>query len=212
MKTVSCLCYFQNEKNRSSYRNSANFIIICTWELKWNKTSYVAGTQPTVHTFAKGTPSSGNNMVQLCMCVRSVASVTSNSLQPYDLRATRLLCPWILQARILEWVAMPSSRGSSWTKDRTRVSCIFSRNLTYKKEMPPTKDGCENSIKNNVNKVFMSGTWWKLNKTESYTTVVVKWNNEIFLKSNDCRICKNNFEGIYSLVPLGRQVNLFQQP
>ena len=30
----------------------------------------------------------------------------------------------ILQARILEWVAMPSSRGSSWHRDQTRVSCI----------------------------------------------------------------------------------------
>ena len=30
----------------------------------------------------------------------------------------------ILQARILEWVAMPSSRGSSQPRDRTQVSCI----------------------------------------------------------------------------------------
>ena len=30
----------------------------------------------------------------------------------------------ILQARILEWVAMPSARGSSQPRDRTRVSCI----------------------------------------------------------------------------------------
>ena len=30
----------------------------------------------------------------------------------------------ILQARILEWVAMPSSRGSSQSRDGTRVSCI----------------------------------------------------------------------------------------
>ena len=29
----------------------------------------------------------------------------------------------ILQARILEWVAMPSSTGSRWPRDRTRVSC-----------------------------------------------------------------------------------------
>ena len=28
----------------------------------------------------------------------------------------------ILQARILEWVAMPSSRGSSQLRDRTQVS------------------------------------------------------------------------------------------
>ena len=30
----------------------------------------------------------------------------------------------ILQARTLEWVAMPSSRGSSQPRDRTQVSCI----------------------------------------------------------------------------------------
>ena len=30
----------------------------------------------------------------------------------------------ILQARILEWVASPSSRGSSQPRDRTQVSCI----------------------------------------------------------------------------------------
>ena len=29
----------------------------------------------------------------------------------------------ILQARILEWVAMPSSRGSFWPRDPTRISC-----------------------------------------------------------------------------------------
>ena len=28
----------------------------------------------------------------------------------------------ILQARILEWVAMPSSMGSSWSRDQTHVS------------------------------------------------------------------------------------------
>ena len=31
----------------------------------------------------------------------------------------------ILQAKILEWVAKLSSRGSSQPRDRTRVSCIF---------------------------------------------------------------------------------------
>ena len=31
----------------------------------------------------------------------------------------------ILQARILEWVAMPSSRGSFWPRDWTRVSCLI---------------------------------------------------------------------------------------
>ena len=36
----------------------------------------------------------------------------------------------ILQARILEWVAVPFSRGSSWPRDRTHVSCIAGRFFT----------------------------------------------------------------------------------
>ena len=36
----------------------------------------------------------------------------------------------ILQVRILEWAAIPFSRGSSWPMDRTRVSCIAGRFFT----------------------------------------------------------------------------------
>ena len=36
----------------------------------------------------------------------------------------------ILQARILEWVATPFSRRSSWPRDWTRVSCIAGRLFT----------------------------------------------------------------------------------
>ena len=36
----------------------------------------------------------------------------------------------ILQARILEWVAFPFSRGSSYPRDRTQVSCIAGRFYT----------------------------------------------------------------------------------
>ena len=31
----------------------------------------------------------------------------------------------ILQARILEWVAISSSKGSSWLTDKTHASCVF---------------------------------------------------------------------------------------
>ena len=33
----------------------------------------------------------------------------------------------ILQARILKWVAIPFSRGSSWPSDQTQVSCTAGR-------------------------------------------------------------------------------------
>ena len=36
----------------------------------------------------------------------------------------------ILQARILEWVAFPFSRGSSQPRDRTQVFCIAGRFFT----------------------------------------------------------------------------------
>ena len=35
----------------------------------------------------------------------------------------------ILQARILDWVAFPFSRGSSQPRDQTQVSCIAGRNF-----------------------------------------------------------------------------------
>ena len=40
----------------------------------------------------------------------------------------------ILQARILEWVAIPYSRGSSWPRDQTLisyVSCISKKNFFF---------------------------------------------------------------------------------
>ena len=36
----------------------------------------------------------------------------------------------ILQARILKWVAIPFSRGSSWPRDQTLVFCIVGRFFT----------------------------------------------------------------------------------
>ena len=53
-------------------------------------------------------------------------SVVSNSLPPHRVSRQAPLSLRILQARILEWVAMPSSRGSSQPRDRTQVSCTAS--------------------------------------------------------------------------------------
>ena len=45
--------------------------------------------------------------------------------QPVDLPGCSVL--GILQARVLEWVAVPFSRGSSQPRDRTQVSGIAGR-------------------------------------------------------------------------------------
>ena len=44
---------------------------------------------------------------------------------PVFASSIRPLSPWILQARILEWVAMSSSTGSSQPKDQTCMSYIY---------------------------------------------------------------------------------------
>ena len=57
------------------------------------------------------------------MCVL-VRLVVSNSLQPHGWQPVRLLCPWNFQERILEWVAISSSKRSFWPRDWTHVSWI----------------------------------------------------------------------------------------
>ena len=52
------------------------------------------------------------NLLQLCLTV----------CVPMDYSLPRSSVHGILQARILEWVVMPASRGSSRPRDRTRVS------------------------------------------------------------------------------------------
>ena len=51
-------------------------------------------------------------------------SVVSNSLQPMDCSPPGSSVHGILQARILEWVAIPFSRGSSQPRDQIQISCI----------------------------------------------------------------------------------------
>ena len=61
------------------------------------------------------------NVGKSCVCVLSHFSHVW-PLRPNGPSPTRLLCIRILQTRILEWVAMPYIRGSSWTRDQTCIS------------------------------------------------------------------------------------------
>ena len=49
---------------------------------------------------------------------------------PWTVARQALSVHGILQARILKWVAIPFSRGSSQPRDRTQVSCMASRFFT----------------------------------------------------------------------------------
>ena len=57
------------------------------------------------------------------VCVHA-CSVVSKSLRLYGLYPPGSSVHGVFQARILEWVAISSSRGSSGPRDRTHVSCV----------------------------------------------------------------------------------------
>ena len=64
-------------------------------------------------------------------CYSVPCSVMSGSFAtPWTVAHQAPLSVGILQARILEWVSMPSSRVSSWSRGQTHVSC-FGRWLLY---------------------------------------------------------------------------------
>ena len=72
-----------------------------------------------------------NWKVQYLICQEGVSEwvkVTQSCPTPCD--PTDYIAHGTLQARILEWVAFPFSRGSSWPRNWTRVSCMAGRFFT----------------------------------------------------------------------------------
>ena len=72
----------------------------------------------------------GLNTNAVMCCAALSRSVVSDSWQPLDCSPPGSSVHGILQARILEWVARPSSRGSSQSRNWTQVSCIAGRFFT----------------------------------------------------------------------------------
>ena len=64
-----------------------------------------------------------------CVCVL-VAQLCPTLCDPMDCSPPGFFVHGILQARILEWVAISFSRGSSWPRDQTQVSCFAGRFFT----------------------------------------------------------------------------------
>ena len=63
--------------------------------------------------------------LQWCVRVRAVAQFRLTLCNPKDYSLRGSSAHGILQERILEWVAIPFSRGSSWPRDWTHISCVF---------------------------------------------------------------------------------------
>ena len=80
-------------------------------------------------------------------CLAILAAAAAKSLQscltlcdPIDGSPPGSPVPGILQARTLEWVAMPSSRGSSQPRDQTQISHIAVDSLPSESPGKPTQN------------------------------------------------------------------------
>ena len=82
--------------------------------LEWIAVSYSRGIFPT----------QGSNLSLLCCAVLSRFSRVWLFATIWTVALQAPLSHGILQARILEWVAVSFSIGSSWPRDRTLISCI----------------------------------------------------------------------------------------
>ena len=60
-----------------------------------------------------------------CCCL--LAQVYPTLLWPHGLRPTRLLCPWDFPGKNPGVGCISFSRGSSWPRNQTQVSCIAGR-------------------------------------------------------------------------------------
>ena len=67
--------------------------------------------------------------VCVCMCARSVAQSCLTLYNPFDCSPPGSSVLGILHARILEWVALSSSRRSSWPSDQPHL--LYCRRILY---------------------------------------------------------------------------------
>ena len=92
--------------------------LLKTW--KWNWSCSVMSDSVTPRTVAYHAPQSmGFSRQEYLIMWKSESVSRSVSLRPHGLQLFRVSVHRILQARILEWVAITFSRGSSWLRDQT---------------------------------------------------------------------------------------------
>ena len=82
-------------------------------------------------------------VVVLCYAVLSHSVVPDSFEIPWNAARQAPLSIGILQAKVLEWVALPFSRRSSQPRDQTQVSCIACRFFTYSHQGSPVEMLCD---------------------------------------------------------------------
>ena len=120
LSSIAHICSFYSSQQLAC--SMCLFLTLCPqWVLSLNKGPVTAGFLPILLTDVF--PSIWS-LTGTCTHVRCVASVVSDSLWPVGCSPPGSSVCGVLQARMLEWVAMPFSRGSSQPRDETRL-CLL---------------------------------------------------------------------------------------
>ena len=148
------------------------------------------------------------------MKIALYALVHAKSLQPCPTLCNPMDCSppvhGILQASILEWAAMPFSRGSSWLRDATHASCSSStagrfftaeppgRPISLYKTILSTNNNCKcyavGKAKSNLRK------WFQIKLTNKYDCEsYLKWITDPNVKANITTFKEENIEIIVTL-------------
>ena len=110
-----------NRKNRKSSKSPASILILAhKRQISFSGTSPGFSSPSFQPSSMWYVPNFGYNSIV------SAAQSCPTLCNPMDCRPLGSSVHGISRARILEWVAVPSSRRSSQLRDQTRVSCIVS--------------------------------------------------------------------------------------
>ena len=100
------------------------------WSLKKKKNHWPAKKKKSYLLFI---PDKSMDFIQWVLCAQACPTLWLCSLPGFSVHG-------IFQARILQWVTISSSRGSSWPRDQTWVSCIaggsFTTSVTWEATIP----------------------------------------------------------------------------
>ena len=98
-----------------TFRQWPNFLNTC-YSTSW------PSTYTCTHTCLK--QNNTKQYVHLTLTVAKLLQLCPSLCNPMDCSLPGSSVHGILQTRILEWVAMPSFRGSSQPRDQTCISCV----------------------------------------------------------------------------------------
>ena len=97
--------------------------------------------------------------VCVCVCVCVCAQLYLTLCDPMDCSPPGSFVHGILQTRILEWIAMPSSRGSSWSRGQTHISYVFCTGWVGSLSLVPLGKSQSESVKSLIHVQLFVTPW-----------------------------------------------------